>query len=53
MATILITGANVWDGRSDAPTPRQVLVADGRIQRIADTIEPPAQTQVINLPGIP
>lgn len=51
MATILITGANVWDGRSDAPTPRQVLVADGRIQRIADTIEPPAQTQVINLPG--
>ncbi|BCO36155.1 amidohydrolase family protein [Mycobacterium heckeshornense] len=51
MATILITGANVWDGLSDAPVRRQVLVADGRIRRIGDTIEPPADAQVINLPG--
>ena len=38
MAT-LITGANVWDGISAQAAPRQVLVVDGRIQRVADAIE--------------
>ena len=47
----LITGANVWDGVSDQAAPRQVLVVDGRIQRVADAIEPPADACVIELPG--
>jgi imidazolonepropionase-like amidohydrolase len=51
MAATLISGANVWDGISDSAAPRQVLVVDGRIQRIAETIEPPADARVVDLPG--
>lgn len=51
MAATLITGADVWDGLAEAPAPQEVLVADGRIQRIADALEPPADAQVIDLPG--
>jgi imidazolonepropionase-like amidohydrolase len=47
----LITGANVWDGISAQPAPRQVLVADGRIERIADAIDPPADARVVDLSG--
>src|ERR1700684_1001824 len=47
----LITGANVWDGISAQAAPRQVLVADGRIERIADAIDPPADARVGDLPG--
>ena len=50
MAT-LITGANVWDGMSAQVVPRQVLVVDGRIQRLADAIEAPADAQVVDLAG--
>lgn len=38
MTSTLITGANVWDGIADAPAPLQVLVVDGRISRIAETM---------------
>jgi imidazolonepropionase-like amidohydrolase len=51
MASTLITGANVWDGISAQPAPRQVLVVDGRIQRVADTVEAPADARVVDLPG--
>jgi imidazolonepropionase-like amidohydrolase len=51
MTATLISGANVWDGISDAAAPRQVLVDDGRVQRLGHTIEPPADAQVIDLPG--
>ncbi|PQM47493.1 Dihydroorotase [Mycobacterium talmoniae] len=51
MATILITGADVWDGLADRARPRQVLVVDGRIQRVADTIEAPAGAESIDLSG--
>jgi imidazolonepropionase-like amidohydrolase len=51
MPATLITGANVWDAISDHPAPRQVLVVDGRIQRIADAIEAPADARVVDLPG--
>jgi tryptophan 2-monooxygenase len=51
MASILITGANVWDGVSAHAQPRQVLVADGRIQRVADAIEAPPDALVVNLSG--
>ncbi|MGB7111223.1 MAG: amidohydrolase family protein, partial [Mycobacterium sp.] len=51
MAATLITGANVWDGVSAQLAPRQLLVADGRIQRIADTIAAPADARVVDLPG--
>jgi tryptophan 2-monooxygenase len=51
MTATLIIGASVWDGVSDAAAPGQVLVNDGRIQRVADAIEPPADAQVIDLPG--
>ncbi|MGB7161941.1 MAG: amidohydrolase family protein [Mycobacterium sp.] len=51
MAATLITGANVWDGVSAQLAPRQLLVADGRIQRIADTINAPADARVVDLPG--
>ena len=51
MAATLITGANVWDGVSAQLAPRQLLVADGRIQRIADTIDAPADARVVDLPG--
>ena len=51
MAATLITGANVWDGISDQPVPRQVLVVDDRIQRVGDAIEAPADTQMLDLSG--
>ncbi|WP_375484929.1 amidohydrolase family protein [uncultured Mycobacterium sp.] len=51
MTPTLITGADVWDGLAEAPAPRQVLVADSRIQRIGVALEPPADAQVIDLPG--
>ncbi len=51
MAATLITGANVWNGVSAQPTPRQVLVVDGRIQQLADTIDPPADARVVDLSG--
>ena len=50
MAT-LITGANVWDGISAQAAPRQVMVVDGRIQRVADAIEAPADARVVDLSG--
>ncbi|HUH70353.1 MAG TPA: amidohydrolase family protein [Mycobacterium sp.] len=51
MAATLITGANVWDGISEHAVPRQVLVVDGRIQRLAEAIEPPPDARVVDLPG--
>lgn len=51
MAATVITGANVWDGVSDAAAPRHVLVVDGRIQRVEDAIEPPADAHVVDLSG--
>jgi tryptophan 2-monooxygenase len=50
-STTLITGANVWDGISAQAQPRQVLVVDGRIQRVAEVIEVPPDAQVLDLPG--
>ena len=51
MATTLITGANVWDGISAEAAPGQVLVVDGRIQQLADTIEAPPAARVVDLSG--
>jgi imidazolonepropionase-like amidohydrolase len=51
MPTTLITGANVWDGIAAQARPRQVLVVDGRIQRVADSIEAPPGARVVDLPG--
>jgi tryptophan 2-monooxygenase len=51
MSGTLITGANVWDGVSAEVMPRQVLVVDGRIQRIAEAIEAPADARVVDLAG--
>ena len=51
MAATLITGANVWDGISAQAAPRQVLVVDGRIQRVADAIEAPPDARVVDLSG--
>jgi imidazolonepropionase-like amidohydrolase len=51
MTATLITGANVWDGLSEAPVPQQVLVVDSRIQRVGDAFEPPADARVIDLSG--
>jgi imidazolonepropionase-like amidohydrolase len=51
MVTTLITGANVWDGISAHTTPQQVLVADGRIQRLSDAIEAPLDARVVDLSG--
>ena len=51
MPATLITGANVWDGIAAQVAPRQVLVVDGRIQRIADTIDAPPDARVVDLPG--
>jgi tryptophan 2-monooxygenase len=51
VAGTLITGANVWDGTADRPEPQQVLVVDGRIQRVAEVIEAPAGVRVVGLPG--
>ncbi len=47
----LIRGANVWDGLSAQAQPRQVLVVDGRIQRVAEVIEASPDTRVLDLPG--
>jgi imidazolonepropionase-like amidohydrolase len=47
----LITGANVWDGVSGSAAPRQVLVVDGRIDQVRDTIEPPPGAEVVDLSG--
>jgi imidazolonepropionase-like amidohydrolase len=51
MAATLIMGAKVWDGVSAQAVPHQVLVADGRIQRVADTIEAPPGAEVVDLAG--
>ena len=51
MSTTLITGANVWDGISAQAQPRQVLVVDGRIQRVAEVVEAPPDARVIDLAG--
>lgn len=51
MTATLITGAKVWDGISAQAAPLQVLVVDGRIQRVADVIEPPDGARVVDLPG--
>ncbi|HYY00362.1 MAG TPA: amidohydrolase family protein [Mycobacterium sp.] len=51
MPATLITSATVWDGISAQSAPRQVLVVDGRIQRVADVIETPPDTRVVDLPG--
>lgn len=51
MPATLITGATVWDGISAQSAPRQVLVVDGRIQRVADAIEARPDTRVVHLPG--
>jgi tryptophan 2-monooxygenase len=47
----LITGANVWDGVSGTALPRQLLVVDGRIDRIDEVIDPPADAELVDLPG--
>jgi imidazolonepropionase-like amidohydrolase len=47
----LITGANVWDGTSAQARPHQVLVVNGRIQRVAEVIEVPPGARVLDLPG--
>jgi imidazolonepropionase-like amidohydrolase len=47
----LITGANVWDGISAQAQPRQVLVVNGRIQRVAEVIEVAPDARVLDLPG--
>jgi imidazolonepropionase-like amidohydrolase len=51
MTATLITGANVWDGISDSAPRRQVLVVDGRIQRLGDAVEPPAEARTVDLSG--
>ena len=51
MAATLITGANVWDGISAQAASQQVLVVDGRIQLLANTIEPPAGARLVDLSG--
>jgi tryptophan 2-monooxygenase len=48
---MLITGANVWDGISTQAQPLQVLVVNGRIQRVAEVIEAPPGARVLDLPG--
>src|SRR5947209_4853321 len=53
-AVTLITGANVWDGVSPQAQPRQLLVVNGRIQRVAAVIEQtevPPDARVVDLPG--
>jgi imidazolonepropionase-like amidohydrolase len=51
MAATLITDANVWDGISAQAAPGQVLVIDRRIQQLADAIEAPPDTRVVDLSG--
>ncbi|MGI5170190.1 amidohydrolase family protein [Spirillospora sp. CA-253888] len=51
MATLL-TGAVLWDGLTDTPAgQRDILVDNGRITTIAETIRPPDGTEVIDLSG--
>ncbi|MDT5229334.1 MAG: hypothetical protein QOH94_3127 [Mycobacterium sp.] len=50
----LITGANMWDGVSPQAQPRQLLVVNSRIQRVAEVIEQtevPPDARVVDLPG--
>jgi imidazolonepropionase-like amidohydrolase len=51
MSATLITGATVWDGISAQSATRQVLVVGGRIQRVADAIDAPPDTRVVDLTG--
>lgn len=52
MTTTLITGATVWDGLADDPAgPRDVLVEDGRIQRVENGIAAPPGAEVLDLTG--
>ncbi len=51
MAATVITGANVWDGLATQAQPRQVLVVDGRVHRVADTVEAPPDAQAVDLTG--
>jgi tryptophan 2-monooxygenase len=51
MTATLLTGAHVWDGISNSAPPRQVLVADGRIERVGEAIEAPAGAQRVDLAG--
>src|SRR6201992_3620759 len=51
MPAILITGANVWDGIAAQAQARQGVVVDGRIQRVADSIEAPPDARVVDLTG--
>ena len=48
---ILITGATVWDGVSDSTAPQQVLVVGERIERVADVIDSPPDTRLVDLSG--
>jgi len=53
-AETLITGANVWDGVSPQAQPRQVLVVNGQIRRVAEVIEEtevPPDARVLDLSG--
>lgn len=51
MAATLITDALVWNGVSESATPQQVLVVNGRIERVGHAIEPPDDVEVVALPG--
>lgn len=51
MAALLITGAMVWDGVSDTTSPHQVLVIDGRIRAVGESVEAPREAQVVDLSG--
>ncbi|HTZ12645.1 MAG TPA: amidohydrolase family protein [Mycobacterium sp.] len=51
MSATLITGANVWDGISAQAAPREVLVVDGRIQRVAEAVEASGDARVVDLSG--
>ena len=51
MTATLITGANVWDGVAAHAAPQQVLVVDGRIQKVGEAIEAPADARVVDLAG--
>ncbi|WP_343599023.1 amidohydrolase family protein [Mycobacterium sp.] len=51
MTATLISGANVWDGISDSAAPRQVLVVDGRIRQVGDTVAAPPDAHLVDLTG--
>ena len=51
MAATLITGANVWDGVSEAAAPAEVLVVDGHVRQVGETIKPPADLVRVDLSG--